>query len=309
MPLQLRSISYLTPDTNLYRFESVNGRELPGGEPGSHIGLHLPGGIVRQYSLVTSDGDARSYVVGVKRDANGRGGSAYMHEQLRVGAVIQVEAPRNNFPLDEQAEDTILFAGGIGITPIHNMATRLSRLGRRWKLYYACRSRADAALGNELSSLGNTSFHFDDEAGGHMDIAKIVAQAPAGAHLYCCGPAPMLAAFEAATAGWPAAQTHVESFAPRQAPAAEGCFTVDLAKSGKSLFVPKGSTILQVLRDNGVSVISSCERGVCAACETRVIAGIPDHRDSILSKQERAANKTMFVCCSGSQTPTLVLDL
>ena len=307
--LRLRSITYETHDTCLYEFARSDGGSLPAGEPGSHIGLHLPNGIVRQYSLFTCDGDARRYVVGVKRDAQSRGGSAYIHDQLRVGAVVPVDPPRNNFPLREDAADSILIAGGIGITPIHSMATRLARLGRRWRLHYACRSRADAACAGVLNALGDTDFHFDDEAGSFLDIGRIVVGASADAHLYCCGPMPMLAAFEAATAQWPAEQVHVEYFAPREAPAAEGGFTVDLAKTHKSLFIPKGRTILQVLRENGVEVAASCEQGVCAACETRVIAGVPDHRDSILSAQERAANKSMFVCCSGAKTPTLVLDL
>ena len=309
IPVQLRSVSQEARDTRIYEFASSDGRPLPVGQPGSHIGLHLPNGVVRQYSLVTCDGDPQSYVVGVKRDANSRGGSAYIYDELHEGAIIQVEPPRNNFPLDESASETIFVAGGIGITPIHSMVRRLVRLGHRWRLFYACRSREDAVFADELKLLGNSTFHFDDEAKGHLDIARIVADAPAGVHLYCCGPVPMLTAFEAATRTRPASQIHVEYFAARQEAAVKGGFTIELAKSKSRFFVPRGCTILQVLRENRINVPASCEQGICAACETRVIAGVPDHRDSILSEPEKKANKSMFVCCSGSLTPTLVLDL
>ena len=307
--VRLASIRYAARDTNLYEFARPDGKPLPAGEAGAHIGVHLPNGIMRQYSLIAAERDPLSYVVGIKRDAGSRGGSRYIHDELRVGALIDIEPPRNNFPLAEDAEDTVLFAGGIGITPIRCMVQRLEALGRRWQLYYSCRSRADAAFLDELQALGRTHFHFDDEAGGFLDITRAVIKSPRDAHLYCCGPAPMLAAFETATAAWPKAQVHVEYFTAKEAAALEGGFTVELAKSGRKFTIPPGRTILHVLREGGIEVSSSCEEGICGACEVGVVYGVPDHRDAILSEQERRENKTIFVCCSGARTDKLVLDL
>jgi ferredoxin len=191
------------------------------------------------------------------------------------------------------------------------MVRRLLELGRSFELYYSARSRADAAFLKELEPLSQTKLHFDVEKGGVMPIPAIIPTLPRNAQLYCCGPSPMLAAFEdaAAKAGFKPEQIHVEYFTPKFAAADEGGFTVELTRSKKELVVPKGKTILQVVRDAGVDVPFSCEEGICGACETRVISGTPDHRDSILTESERKANATMMICCSGSKSPRLVLDL
>jgi len=297
-------------DTNLYTFERPDHGPLPGAEPGAHIGVILPNGVERQYSLIHSGAELSEYTVGVKRDANSRGGSVFMHDQLRVGANIFIVPPRNNFPLQEDAEVVVLIAGGIGITPIYCMIERLVTLGRPWELYYSCRSRVDTAFLDELSQYPQVHFHFDDEEGGRfLNVAAIVEKLPKNAHLYCCGPAPMLAAFEAATAHWPPAQIHVEYFTPKFAAAQEGGFVVELARAKRELVIPPGKSILQAVREAGIQVPHSCEEGVCGACETRVISGIPDHRDTILTEQERKENATMMICCSGSKSPRLVLDI
>jgi ferredoxin-NADP reductase len=307
--VRLTAIRYAARDTNLYEFTRADGKPLPAGAPGAHIGVHLPNGIMRQYSLIAAEPKPKTYVVGIKRDAGSRGGSRYVHDELRAGVLLDIEPPRNNFPLAEDAEDTVLFAGGIGITPIHCMIQRLEELGRRWKLYYSCRSRADAAFLGELWGRKNVHFHFDDEAGGFLDITSAVIKSPRDAHLYCCGPAPMLAAFEAAAAAWPKTQVHVEYFTAKEAASLEGGFEVQCAKAGRTFTIPPGRTILHVLREGGIEVSSSCEEGICGACEVGVISGVPDHRDAILSQQERDENKTIFVCCSGAKTNKLVLDL
>jgi ferredoxin-NADP reductase len=233
-----------------------------------------------------------------------------MHDQLRVGSKVTVLPPRNNFPLVESAEKTVLIAGGIGITPIYCMVDRLIALGRPWELHYSCRSRMDTAFLEELSRLSQVHFHFDDEEGGKfLQVAAIVNTVPKNAHLYCCGPAPMLAAFEAATANWPVTQIHVEYFTPRFAAAQEGGFIVELARSKRELVIPPGKSILQCVREAGIQVPHSCEEGVCGACETRVISGTPDHRDTILTESERQESATMMICCSGSKSPRLVLDI
>ena len=297
-------------DTNLYTFERPDGGVLPDATAGAHIGLHLPIGLERQYSLVTAEARPTSYTVGVKRDPASRGGSSWIHEKMRVGMTLPVSLPRNNFPLDETVAQTILFAGGIGITPIHCMARRLEALGRAFKLHYSCRSRADAAFLRELAGKSNARLHFDDEENGRfLPIADIVAAAPKGAHLYCCGPAPMLSAFEAAAASRPPEEVHVEYFTQKHEAAKSGGFAVSLARSKRELTVPEGKSILRTLLDAGLDVSHSCEEGVCGACETGVLEGIPEHRDSILSQAERNAGKTMMICCSGSKSPRLTLDL
>jgi tetrachlorobenzoquinone reductase len=309
MTLRLASIQYLARDTLAYAFERPDGAPLPSAAPGAHIGLHLPNGLVRQYSLLDGSANPRAYQVGVKRDVNSRGGSRYMHDKLRPGDLIQVEAPRNNFPLDENAAHTVLIGGGIGITPILCMARRLKALGRSMTLYYSCRERVDAAFVDELASFADMHLHIDAEAGHVLDLAGVVTTHSVDTHFYCCGPGPMLAAFEAATASRPRDHVHVEYFTAKQEAALDGGYTVELRRSGRQLVVPGGKTILNVLRDAGVDVAYSCEEGVCGACETRVLDGIPDHRDAILSDPEKAANNTMIICCSGCKGDRLVLDL
>ncbi|MGD0026752.1 MAG: PDR/VanB family oxidoreductase, partial [Xanthobacteraceae bacterium] len=225
---------------------------------------------------------------------------------------IKIGAPRNTFPLVEDAEHVTLFAGGIGITPIWCMVQRLAELKRSWKLYYACRSRADMAFLEALKKFDQESvhLHFDDEAGGNvLDLAAAIAAAPQNAHLYCCGPTPMLKAFEAAAANRPRNQIHVEYFTPKAAASTTGGFWVELARSGEEYFIPEGKKILEVLYEAGVDVDYSCELGICGACATRVISGIPDHRDSVLSEEEQASNTKVMICCAGCKTERLVLDM
>jgi ferredoxin len=186
----------------------------------------------------------------------------------------------------------------------------LQTLQRSWELHYACRSREYGAFLELLGELAGVRVHLDEEANGApLNVAARLQGIARDAHIYCCGPAPMLKAFEAATASWPRAQIHVEYFTPKEEAARAGGYVVELAKSGLELPVPPGKTILQVLVDAGIDVASSCEEGVCGACETRVLAGRPDHRDAILSDDERAAGKSMMVCCSGALSERLVLDL
>ena len=194
--VRLTAIRYAARDTNLYEFTALDGKPLPTYQPGAHIDLHLPNGLTRQYSLIKAEPDPLSYTVGVKRDPASRGGSRCVHDELRVGKTLKISPPRNNFALVENADHVILFAGGIGITPIWCMVQRLEMLGRSWKLYYACRSRADMAFLQSLEAMSPAQFHFDDEsAGKFLDVTAIVAEAPKDAHLYCCGPTPMLNAF------------------------------------------------------------------------------------------------------------------
>lgn len=308
--VRLTAIRYAARDTHLFEFQRPDKGELPPAEAGAHVDLHLPNGMMRQFSLVVPDASPTTYTLGIKREPAGRGGTEYAFDQLKVGQSLKISLPRNHFRLVEDAEHTVLIAGGIGITPIWAMVQRLTALGRSWELHFSCRSRADMAFLDGLEQMPNARLHFDDEAGGQfLDLAEIVAKTPKHAHLYCCGPTPMLAAFEAATPDWPSEQVHVEYFAPKEAPNLEGGFVVQLARMGKEFVIPPGHSILEVLRDAGLNVSYSCEEGICGSCETAVISGVPDHRDSVLTDKERAANKTMMICCSGSKSDKLVLDL
>ena len=308
--VRLTAIRYAARDTNLFEFRRPDGKPLPPYEPGAHVDMHLPNGLLRNYSLIIARPEPSTYTFGIKRDPASRGGSRYIHDELRVGKTLKISAPRNNFRLHEAAEETVLIAGGIGITPIWCMVQRLEELGRKWRLIYSCRSRADMAFLAALETLAPVHLHFDDEHEGRfVDIAGLVGQLPKTAHVYCCGPGAMMNAFEVATRDWPRDHVHVEYFTPRPVETKKGGFTVELARSGEEYFIPEGKTILEVLLDAGVDVDYSCELGICGACEQRVISGIPEHRDSILSEEEQAENQRVMICCAGSKSDRLVLDL
>ena len=310
LPLRLVGIRYAALDTLLYEFAAPDGRPLPAYEPGAHLDVHLPGGLMRQYSLARPYRADQGYLVGIKLDAKSRGGSKWLHEEARVGAMFDVGGPRNNFPLKEDAPASVLIAGGIGITPIWCMAQRLEEIGASFEVHYAVRTRADAAFLAELERMApRLKLHVDAEAEAVLDVSGAVASAPPGAHLYCCGPAPMLEAFEAACQDRPAETVHVEYFSAPQLKPLEGGFIVVLAKSGREFEVAPGSTILETLRQAGLNVPASCEQGVCGTCETTILEGTPDHRDLLLTPGEKASGKTMMICCSGSLTERIVLDL
>lgn len=287
---------------------------------GSHIDVVLPNGLTRSYSLIDRHGTNRHYTVAVALDAVSRGGSAYIHQTLRIGDRLRISAPRNNFPLNEAADFSVLIAGGIGVTPIYAMARRLLVESRPFKLFYAARSRRNAALLDELTQIREqmpetVTLWFDDENPNRVpDLASIVAQSPATAHFYCCGPKPMLSAYEKACEGRDSSTVHREYFSAASSPSAstegaDAAFNVVLARSGKTLRVQKKISLLKTLLDAGVNVPFSCEEGICGACSTKVLCGVPDHRDVVLSDADRASNQTMIVCCSRSMSDELVLDL
>ncbi|MGY4491604.1 PDR/VanB family oxidoreductase [Pseudomonas sp. TE3610] len=282
-------------------------------DAGSHIDLHLPNGLVRSYSLLNSPSEQGRYVVGILRDRKSRGGSEYVHAQLRVGMQLKISQPRNNFALDANARHSVLVAGGIGITPIYCMFRQLLALGKSAQLIYCARSRREAALIEELVGLdAKVVYHFNDEKGVPPDLAQYLAGQPVDTHFYCCGPTPMLDAFESTceSLGYPHA--HIERFAAAELPPsdeAQSSYSVELGKSGKTLKVEPGLNLLDVLLEAGCDIEYSCREGVCGSCETKVIEGDVDHRDGVLTKSERAANKSMMVCVSGCKSRRLVLDL
>lgn len=312
--VRVQSIAFEAEGINSYELRPLSGT-LPAFTAGSHVDVHLPHGATRSYSLINSEGETGRYVIAVALDAQSAGGSRYMHQTLRVGDRLAISPPANNFALAEDAALSVLIAGGIGVTPIYCMVQRLTALGRAWRLHYSARTRGVAAFVPPLQALAAQSGNalevtFDHEPGGRMlDLAGIVAAAPADTHLYCCGPTGMLEAFERAAQARPAERVHVEYFGAKEPAARAGGFTVVLAKSKRSVFVEQGRTILEALLEEGIDPAHSCMEGVCGTCETHVLEGVPDHRDLVLNDTEKASNRTMMICCSGAKTPTLVLDL
>jgi ferredoxin-NADP reductase len=256
-------------------------------------------------------------VVAVLKDKSSRGGSRAVHEELRIAMPLKISEPRNNFKLTETAEHSVLVAGGIGITPILSMARRLHQLGRSFEVIYCARSRQSAAYVADIEALATqVHWHFDDAQGGPPDLQVLLSARPgvgaAGTHYYACGPAVMLDAFERSCSDLGYVHAHIERFqAVEVAPAsdAQQSYTVELKRSGQVLNVRPGQSLLNTLQAAGIYCNTSCEEGICGSCETRVLDGIPDHRDSVLSPAEQATHKMMMVCVSGCKSPHLVLDL
>jgi len=308
--VRVRAIGWETDAIRRLELRPIDG-VLPAFTAGAHIDLHLPIGMTRSYSLLNCQDERHRYVIGVAREPESRGGSRYIHQNIAPGDRLLISAPRNLFALDEAAPRSVLIAGGIGVTPMLSMAKRLDQLGRSWKLHYCCRTRGLAGFLEELAAHGDRiEVRMDDEQQGFLDIAGLIRAAP-DAHFYCCGPKPMMAAFTAATqaSGLPPARVHVEYFQPVADVEPQGGFLVELAKTGRIIAIPPGKTILETLQAAGVATASSCEAGICGECQVPVLAGIPDHHDSVLGDAERAANRSMMICCSGSKSEKLVLDL
>ena len=311
----MRTVTWEAPGVLSLELRHPGGGELPPFTAGAHIDTHLPGEMTRSYSLINAQEERDRYVIAVARDASSRGGSAHVHDAVRPGDMLDVSGPRNDFALAEDAPATAMLAGGIGITPMVSMVRRLHVLGRPWQLTYCARTRSGAAFLDDLRTLaarsgGELRTNFDHEPGGTLlDVAGWVDAVPDGAHLYCCGPAPMLRAFEEAATQRPPSHVHLEHFGAVEAPAAEGGFTVHLARRKRDVPVRPGQTILDALLAAKVPVDYSCSEGVCGTCEVAVLEGVPDHRDVVLSQSERASNRSIMICCSGSKTQRLVLDL
>lgn len=307
----VRSMCVEAKDILSLELVRTDGIDWPVAAPGAHVDLQVPGVGVRQYSVLPSNA-ARSLWIGVQRDPGTRGGSRWVHDSLRPAQGVRVGAPRNHFTLDTGSGPACLIGGGIGITPLLAMADALRRTQRVWELHYCVRSRDRAGFAALLQRYGErVHLHVDAEVGAPLHIEGLVRNAAPGTHFYCCGPAAMLGGFASATAHLLPEYCHVEHFA---APAVSaelpsGSFVVELARTGGELVVPPARSILDVLLDVGVDVPHSCRSGVCGSCETRVIAGTPDHRDVVLSPRERAEGHTLMVCCSRASGDRIVLDL
>jgi ferredoxin-NADP reductase len=288
-----------------------DGKPLPTWTPGAHIDLTLRGSLVRQYSLCGDPADAGRYRVAVLRDQAALGGSEYVHEGLRPGHRLQVCGPRNNFTF-LPARRYVFIAGGIGITPILGMIRAAEARGADWELYYGGRRRASMAFLEELAGFGDRVHVLPEDEVGRLDLAAVLPEPVDGVLVYCCGPEGLLAAVEQHTAGWPEGSLQVERFKAktREAPAdGERSLEVVAQRSGTTVEVRPNCSVLDALEAAGISVPNSCRDGICGTCETKVLDGVPDHRDSLLSAAEQAAGKSMMVCVSRAKSDRLVLDL
>lgn len=316
--LQVRVARKATEALDIVTLELVatDGSPLPPFGAGAHIDVQLPGGITRQYSLCNDPKETHRYLIGVLRDPASRGGSQTVHDVVKEGDVLQISTPKNHFPLAHDAKKSVLLGGGIGITPILCMAERLANAGAAFEMHYATRSPERTAFRERIASSGfadKVAFHFDNGAAGQkLDLAKLLVKPEAGTHLYVCGPKGFMDAVlnTARTQGWPEEQLHYEFFgAAVEKSDSDAAFEIKLASSGRVVMVPKDKTVTQALAEAGVEIMMSCEQGVCGTCLTRVIEGVPDHKDSYLTPEEQAANDQFLPCCSRSKTPQLVLDL
>jgi len=286
-----------------------DGQRLPDWAPGAHVDLLLPSG-TRQYSLCGDRWDAHHYRVGVLREPGGRGGSAHVHDELAEGDLVGVGGPRNNFGL-VPAGHYLFVAGGIGITPLLPMLRQAEIVGAAWHLLYGGRSRATMGFLDELAGHGDHVEVVPQDERGLLDLDTALADLPTDARVYVCGPPPLLDAVESRCAGWAPGRLRTERFvaAEQGAPVRDAAFEVELARSGLRVTVDPRTSVLDAVGAAGVPVLSSCRSGTCGTCETTVLAGRPDHRDSLLDDDERAAGDVMFPCVSRSRDDRLVLDL
>ena len=309
MKLVLDKKDRIADEVVLLTLRRPDGGPLPAWAPGAHVDLVPAGGPVRQYSLCGDPADTSAWKVAVLREAGGRGGSRHVHDVLAVGQHVEVSEPRNHFELVE-AKRYLFIAGGIGITPILPMIAWARAAEQDWRLVYGGRTRSSMAFRAELERLAGVEIHPQDEC-GLLDLDAVLGQPSPGTAVYCCGPEALLRAVEQRCAHWPRGSLHVERFSPKTG-AAQGSseeFEVELAQTRTVLRVPAGRSVLDVVEAEGVPVLSSCREGTCGTCETVVLDGVPDHRDSVLTPEDQESGDVMMICVSRSRSTRLVLDL
>lgn len=331
--VRVRSTSYLAENISAYEVVVPDGGNLPSFSAGSHIDLYFRDGRIRQYSLCSAPSERAHYVFAIQRDLKGRGGSRAIFERVHVGRLLVISRPRNGFPLEARAARHLFLAGGIGITPIMSMIRELQASGGIFKLHYCTRSRDKTAFYEELRPLaaeGKVEFHHDegDPARG-LDISALLRVPEPGTHLYYCGPEGFMAAVAKAAVRWPTHSVHFEHFSAPASEAAQDAaassetseailsrdveadvsvgFVVRIASTGQTFDIPADKSIVQVLREHGIDVPTSCESGLCGTCRTRYMEGIPDHRDYVLD--DTARQREIMICCSRAKSKVLVLDL
>jgi ferredoxin-NADP reductase len=293
----------------------AHGRELPAWTPGAHIDVVLPGmPLPRQYSLCSNPADRHRWRIGILREPKSRGGSEYIHDVLKAGDKVRVRGPRNHFTLVE-APRYLFIAGGIGITPILPMAAEANARGAEWQLLYGGRRRTSLAFLDELVAYGDRVRVYPEDEAGLLPLASFLEPPRNDTLVYVCGPEPLLAAVEHQCATWPTGSLHFERFKAKPpsetaaAPAVAETFEVIMQRSGTTVTIPPNKSILEVVEGAGAFVLSACREGICGTCETGVLEGVPDHRDSVLTPAERETNEVMMICVSRSCTKRLVLDL
>ncbi|KAF7963083.1 Vanillate O-demethylase oxidoreductase [Cupriavidus sp. UYMU48A] len=297
-----------------FELADPNGAPLPPFSAGSHIDVHIPGGLTRQYSLCNHPEERHRYVIAVLNDTQSRGGSRAMHDIVQEGSTLEISTPRNHFSIEPAAPRHLLLAGGIGVTPMLCMAESLASEGHAFAMHYCARSRERAAFTGYLGSApyaDRVQFHFDDEdPAQRLDIQALLGATGADAHMYVCGPKGFMDAVleTARRLDWAEERLHYEFFAA-SVDSAGGAFEVKLASSGKTVIVPAEQTVAEALANAGVDVPVSCGQGICGTCLVRVLEGEPDHRDLYLSPEEQARNDQFTPCCSRARSRTLVLDL
>jgi ferredoxin-NADP reductase len=290
------------------RFEPVDGA-LPAWTPGAHVDVAPGGGQVRQYSLCGDPDDREGWRIGVLDAPGGRGGSRWIHEHVRVGDELTVTGPRNHFAFEPAASYQFV-AGGIGITPILPMVRAAERAGADWRLAYGGRTRSSMAFVDELEGYGDRVVVLPQDEVGLLDLPAILGAPVPGRAVYACGPEPLLAALEGVMAERADERLHLERFSPKGPVDAGGdAFEVEIASTGARVAVGEGVSIIDALAEVGVDVDFSCREGTCGTCETGVLGGVPDHRDSILTAEEQAANDCMMICVGRCRSGPLVLDL
>lgn len=289
--------------------------DLPPFSPGAHVEVSLPDGDTRPYSLIDFDGSAAApaqYRLAVLLEEDSEGGSRFMHALSR-GAMVTINAPKNNFPLHEGDAPALLIAGGIGVTPIISMATALKAAGRPYRLVYAAQDAARMAFREVLKAAHGDALqlHFDDRAGGPLPLQSLIEAAAKGTHLYVCGPRPMIAAARetAEAAGFTPERVHFELFERAAPQDGDQPFEVEIASTGQVFTIPPGKSVIDVLEAEGIDLMYDCQRGDCGICQTDVLEGVPDHRDVVLSKDERASGRVMQICVSRAKSARLKLDL
>lgn len=293
----------------------AGGARLPDFSPGSHIVIHLPSGLVRHYSLYPGCHNDGHYCVAVLRQPAGRGGSDFIHTHVRAGDRIKISAPANRFPLQATTNKALFIAGGIGITPIYALAKEFAHHSSNFEIVYLTKSKERTAFIKTLTAtpFGQrlTLHHSDSDAGQRYDLASLLNGTSADTHVYCCGPSALMDVVKTSSAHIPSANLHFEAFAAEESAhqSNDTPFEIRLAKRGQRLAVGPNETILTVLKREGIPALYSCEEGTCGTCAVRVIEGIPDHRDSVLTAEERASGELIITCCSRAKSKSLVLDL
>ena len=314
--VQVVKVNPETSDITSFELANLDSKPLPAFTAGAHIDVWISDNECRQYSLCSSPSDTSTYKISVLREEDGLGGSVWVHENLQEGQIIEISAPRNLFPLSDDAESHLLLAGGIGVSPLISMIYELEAKGARYKLHFCTRSVDKTPFMAFLNSRIDAGlvhlYHDEGDPSAGLNIAALLSEQTKGTHLYYCGPAGFMAAAKDASSSWVKGTVHFEYFSSPDENVDEVVdgnqpFQVKLKETGEVFDVPPDQSIVEVLRENGIPVDTQCEDGFCATCMTRYVSGEPEHRDSVLDEDDRT--EFVLICCARSKTPVLELDL